>query len=50
MVHFARPAGDGFLICSVWCTEDDACHYDDVVLPILADAGLEVGEPKTSPV
>ncbi len=51
MVHFERPAGDGFLICDVWRTEDDMrAFYDDVVLPKLAEAGLEVEEPKTSPV
>lgn len=51
MVHFARPAGDGFLICDVWRTEADMrAFYDDVVLPKLADAGLDAEEPKTSPV
>ncbi len=51
MVHFERPAGDGFLICDVWRTEADMrAFYDDVVLPKLADAGLEAEEPKTSPV
>ena len=51
MVHFARPDGDGFLLSNVWRNESDMRpFYDDVVLPRLAEAGLQHEESKISPV
>jgi hypothetical protein len=51
MVHFARPSGDGFMLCNVWRAEADMrSFYDDVILPKLADAGLSPEEPTISPV
>lgn len=51
MVHFARPSGDGFVLCNVWRAEADMRpFYDGVILPKLADAGLSFEEPTISPV
>lgn len=51
MVHFARPAKDGFLLCNVWRNEADMrSFYDDVVVPKLADVGLAAEEPAISPI
>jgi hypothetical protein len=51
MVHFARPDGDGFLLFNVWRNESDMRpFYDDVVLPRLAEAGLQHEESKIFPV
>jgi hypothetical protein len=51
MAHFARPAGEGFLICNVWRSETEMKpFYDDVVLPGLADAGLVPDESHVAPV
>ena len=51
MVHFARPDGDGFLLSNVWRNESDMRpFYDDVVLPRLAEAGLQHEESKIFPV
>ena len=51
MVHLTRPEGDGFLLSEVWRTEADMrSFYEDVILPKLADAGLEPLEPVISPV
>ena len=51
MVHYTRPAGDGFLLCNVWRTDADMRQfYDGVILPGLADAGLESEEPLIAPV
>jgi len=51
MVHFTRPAGDGFLLCNVWRTEADMrSFYDGVILPRLAEAGLKPQEPLIAPV
>ncbi len=50
MVHLARPEGDGFLLFDVWRGEADMRpFYEDVILPKLADAGLEPEEPLISP-
>ncbi|MDH4160287.1 MAG: hypothetical protein OEV62_08520 [Actinomycetota bacterium] len=50
MVHFARPEGDGFVICNVWRSEADMKpFYDQVFLPILAAAGLSAEAPKVTP-
>ncbi|MDF2967351.1 MAG: hypothetical protein K0Q93_1129 [Nocardioidaceae bacterium] len=51
MVHLTRPEGDGFLLSDVWRSEADMRpFYADVILPKLADAGLEPQEPVISPV
>lgn len=51
MVHLARPEGGGFLLSDVWRSEADMRpFYQDVILPKLADAGLESEEPVISPV
>ncbi len=51
MVHFSRPAGDGFLLCDVWRTEAEMrAFYDNVILPKLADAGLRPEKSSVSPV
>lgn len=51
MVHYARPEGDGFLLCDVWRSEAEMRpFYGDVIRPRLAAAGREAGGSKTSPV
>jgi hypothetical protein len=51
MVHFTRPAGDGFLLCNVWRSEAEMQPFHhDVVLPRLAYAGLTPEESLVSPV
>jgi len=51
MVHYTRPAGDGFLLCNVWRTEADMRQfYDAVILPGLAAAGFASEEPLIAPV
>jgi hypothetical protein len=51
MIHYARPEGDGFLLCDVWRSEAELRpFYDDVVLPRLADADLDAEESTISPV
>lgn len=51
MVHFARPAVEGFLLCEVWRTEADMRpFFDDVVLPTMVDVGLRPEEPSVTPV
>lgn len=50
MVHLARPDGDGFLLCDVWRSEVDMRRFHDaVLLPALAEAGLEHESPRISP-
>ncbi len=50
MAHFARPEGDGFVICDVWRSEADMRPFvDGVILPALAAAGLASEEPIVSP-
>jgi hypothetical protein len=51
MVHFTRPAGEGFLLCNVWRSEAEMTQfYDDVILPRLADAGLVPDKSDVAPV
>lgn len=51
MMHLARPDGDGVLLVNVWRTEAEmSAYYDEVILPRLADAGLEAAAPTVSPV
>jgi hypothetical protein len=51
MAHIAHPSGDGFVLCEVWRSEAEMrSFYDEVVLPELAEAGLEPQEPVISPV
>ena len=51
MVHFARPAGEGFLLRDVWRSETEMRpFYDDVILPKLPDAGLVPEESHLAPV
>ncbi len=51
MVHFTRPAGDGFVLSNVWRSEADMRRfYDDVILPGLAAAALEPEGSIVSPV
>jgi hypothetical protein len=51
MVHMVYPSADGFVLCGVWRTEADMrAFYDGVVLPKLAEAGLEPAESVVSPV
>jgi hypothetical protein len=51
MMHLARPDGDGVLLVNVWRNEAEMrALYDEVILPRLADAGLEAGAPTVSPV
>lgn len=51
MAHFERPSGDGFLICNVWRTEAEMrSFYDKVLLPKLAEVGLEADESLVAPV
>ena len=51
MAHIGHPSGDGLMLCNVWRTEADMrSFYDEVVLPKLAEAGLEPEEAVISPV
>ncbi len=51
MAHLAYPAGDGFVLCNVWRSEAEMqSFYDEVVLPKLAEAGLQPEESTVSPV
>ncbi len=51
MAHLAYPAGDGFVLCNVWRSEAEMrSFHDEVVLPKLAEAGLEAKESTVSPV
>jgi hypothetical protein len=51
LVHFARPEGAGFLLCSIWRSEDDMRAFlDEVILASLSQAGLEPTPPRTHPV
>lgn len=51
MAHIAHPSGDGFVLCDVWRSEPEMrSFYDEVVLPKLAEAGLEPRDPVISPV
>lgn len=51
MVHLTRPHGEGFLLINVWRSEAEMHpFYDDVVLPQLAEVGLEHEESRVSPV
>ncbi len=50
MVHLTRPQGDGFILTNVWRSEAEMRpFYDEVVLPALAEAGLEPEESSVSP-
>jgi hypothetical protein len=50
MVHLTRPQGDGFILTNVWRSEAEMRpFYDAVVLPALAEAGLEPEESSVSP-
>lgn len=51
MAHIAHPSGGGFVLCDVWRSEADMrSFYDEVVLPELAEIGLEPAAPVISPV
>ena len=51
MLHLTRPHGEGFLLINVWRSEDEMRpFYDDVVLPQLAEVGLDHEESVVSPV
>ena len=51
MAHIAHPSGDGFVLCNVWRSEAEMrSFYDEVVLPKLAETGLEAAGPVVSPV
>lgn len=51
MAHIGHPSGAGFVICDVWRSEGEMrSFYDEVVLPALAEAGLERADPVVSPV
>jgi hypothetical protein len=46
MFHLTWPAGDGFVILDVWRTDAEARQFtESVVIPAMADVGLEAGEP-----
>lgn len=50
MVHIGHPCGGtGFMICDVWRSEAEMrSFYDAILLPKLAEAGLEPEEPVIS--
>ena len=51
LVHYARPEGDGFVLCNVWRSEAEMrSFFEDVILPGLAQRGLEPSQPIVSPV
>ena len=51
MAHIGHPSGDGFVLCNVWRSEADMrSYYDEVILPKLAEAGLEPEASVVSPV
>jgi len=51
MAHIGHPSGDGFVLCNVWRSEADMrSFHDEVLLPKLAEIGLEPEESVISPV
>lgn len=50
MAHLGYPSGDGFVVCNVWRNEAEMRSFDEaVLLPKLAEAGLEPADPLVSP-
>ena len=48
LVHATGQAGDGFRVVDVWESEEAAQRFGDVLLPVLAEIGVE-GEPEVYP-
>jgi hypothetical protein len=51
MSHVAYPEDDGFIVAEVWRTHADGQPYfDEVLLPLMADLGLNALETTVRPV
>jgi hypothetical protein len=51
MSHVAYPEGDGFVVANVWRTQTEGQPYfDEVLLPLLAELGLNTHECTERPV
>jgi len=51
MAHVGYPSGEGFVVCNVWRSEAEMQSFHHaVLLPKLAEAGLEPADSVVSPV
>jgi hypothetical protein len=49
-VHVCFGGGDNLQIFDVWESQEDFDKFGETLMPILAEKGIDPGEPKVAPV